>query len=74
MQAVKEIQGQDKKTDVPGLYRTPNGALINKDNDALNAYKKRKKRERAVETMQEQIDDIKSDLAEIKAILKGLAK
>ena len=69
-----EILEQDKKTEKPGLYKTAQGFLINKDNDALNAYKKRKRKERALDDMQEQISDLKSDLDEIKALLKGLAK
>ena len=71
---MKEIHEQDKRTDIPGLYKTSDGFLINKDNDALNAYKKRKRKEQALESMQEQIDSMKSDLAEIKDLLKGLAK
>lgn len=74
MQAVTETQEPDSKTDRHGFYKTANGALINKDNTALAAYKKRKNRERAIDTMQEQIDTIKGDLAEIKALLQGLAK
>ena len=69
-----EILEQDKKTEKPGLYKTAQGFLINKDNDALSAYKKRKRKERALDDMQEQINDMKSDLGEIKALLKGLAK
>jgi len=74
MQQVTEILEQDKKTEIPGLYKTSQGFLINKDNDALSAYKKRKRKERALDDMQEQINDMKSDLNEIKALLKGLAK
>lgn len=74
MQSVTETPEQDRKTEKPGLYKTSQGFLINKDNDALSAYKKRKRKERALDDMQEQIDGIKSDLGEIKALLKGLAK
>ena len=35
MQEVTEIQEPDRKTDRPGIYRTAEGFLINKDNDAL---------------------------------------
>ena len=69
-----EMREPDRRTDKPGIYRSPEGFLINKDNDALNAYKKRKRKEQALESMQEQIDSMKSDLAEIKDLLKGLAK
>lgn len=69
-----EIPVPDSKTDRPGIYKTADGYLINKDNDALAAYKKRKKKEKAVEQIQEQINELRSDISEIKDILRGLAK
>lgn len=74
MQQVTEILEQDKKTEIPGLYKTSQGFLINKDNDALAAYKKRKRKEQAIDKFQEQIDELKSDINEIKDLLKGLAR
>jgi peptidoglycan hydrolase CwlO-like protein len=74
MQEVTEISGQDRKTDRPGIYRTAEGFLINKDNDALAAYKKRKRKEQAVDRIQEQINELRSDINEIKDLLRGLAK
>lgn len=74
MQEVTETQGPDRKTDRPGIYRTAEGFLINKDNDALAAYKKRKRREQAIENFQDQINELRSDINEIKDLLKGLAK
>ena len=74
MQEVTEIQEPDRKTDRPGIYRTAEGFLINKDNDALAAYKKRKRKEQAIDKFQEQIDELKSDINEIKDLLKGLAR
>lgn len=68
-QDIKEV-----KTDVPGLYRTSDGALINKDNQALAAYKKRKHKEKRIEEMQSDIQSLKDDLQEIKSLLKGLVK
>ena len=32
----------DQKTEVPGFYKTDSNYLINKDNEALFAYKKKK--------------------------------
>lgn len=68
------MRGQDlselEKTEVPGLYRADKGVLINKDNEALAAYKKRKKKERQVDEMQVDIDTLKSDIQEIKELLK----
>jgi peptidoglycan hydrolase CwlO-like protein len=71
---VTETQGPERKTDRPGIYRTAEGFLINKDNDALAAYKKRKRKERAIENFQEQINELRSDINEIKDLLKGLAR
>ena len=62
------------KTEIPGLYKVREGVVINTDNNALNAYKNRKRKEQAVDTMQEEINTIKGDLQEIKELLKGLAR
>jgi len=62
------------KTEVPGIYKVREGVLINTDNQALNAYKNKKKREHRIDEMQKDMDELKSDIAEIKALLKGLAK
>lgn len=74
MQEVTETLGPDRKTDRPGIYRTAEGFLINKDNDALAAYKKRKRKEQAVDRIQNQIDELRTDINEIKDLLKGLAR
>ena len=74
MQEVTETVGPDRKTDRPGIYRTAEGFLINKDNDALAAYKKRKRKERAIENFQDQINELRTDINEIKDLLRGLAK
>ena len=68
------MSAQDSKTDRPGIYKSSDGYLINKDNEALAAYKKRKRKEQAVDRMQEQLDELRSDISEIKDILRGLAK
>ncbi len=74
MQEVTETPGHDSKTDRPGIYKTSDGYLINKDNDALAAYKKRKRKEQVVDKLQEQIEELRSDIGEIKDLLKGLAR
>jgi len=74
MQEVTETLGPDRKTEKPGIYRTAEGFLINKDNDALSAYKKRKRKEQAIDKFQDQIDELRSDINEIKDLLKGLAR
>lgn len=62
------------KTEIPGIYKTKDGILINKDNDALKAYKKKKEQVRKMKNLEEDIDSLKNDMAEIKELLKGLLK
>lgn len=64
----------EKKTQVPGIYKVTEGVLINKDNDALRAYKARKEKERKVSSMMEDMDNLKKDMQEIKELLRGLVK
>jgi hypothetical protein len=57
-----------QKTEIPGIYKDGEGVLINKDNDALKAYKARKSRDR-------KLDDLELEMTEIKELLlKLLAK
>lgn len=62
------------KTEVPGIYKVRDGVLINTDNNSLAAYKNKKKRDKRVDEMQEDIQTLKNDLQEIKDLLKGLAR
>lgn len=64
----------DYKTDVPGIYKSSEGFLINKDNNALKAYKNRKKKEQTVLVLEKEVTELKSDIKEIKELLKGLIK
>ena len=64
----------DAKTDLPGIYKTPEGFLINKDNNALAAYKAKRQREKEMDTLKEDVSSLKNDLQEIKDLLKGLVK
>lgn len=64
----------DRKTPIPGVYKTQEGFLINKDKDALAAYKKNRIKESSFLNMQEDIETLKSDLTEIKELLRGLVK
>ena len=63
-----------EKTEVPGLCKVGEGVLINTDNNALAAYKKKKIKDAEINKMQEDMVQLKDDIAEIKALLKGLAK
>lgn len=62
------------KTEVPGIVKVRDGILINTDNQGLVAYKNKKKRDREIDDMQNDMASIKSDLQEIKDILRGLVK
>jgi CHASE3 domain sensor protein len=64
----------DIKTNVPGIYRTDQGYLINKDNDGLSAYKKQKDAARKMSSIQKELLTLKNDMQEIKELLKGLVK
>lgn len=65
---------KEAKTDVPGIYRSPEGFLINKDNNALAAYKVKKARDRELDALKEDVSSMKDDMREIKELLKGLVK
>lgn len=64
------------KTEITGIVKDTNsGALLNTDNAALEAYKKRKKAAEDLNVVREkikEIDPIKEDLAEIKTLLNKL--
>ena len=60
----------DEKTEIPGFYRAHEGTIINKDNEALAAYKRRKGRERELDNLKIEVASIKDDLDEIKNLLK----
>ena len=62
------------KTDVPGVYKDGEGVLINKDNEALRAYRHQKMQRNKYSEIEEEVKVIKSDLHEIKELLKGLIK
>ena len=62
----------EQKTEVPGFYKAGEGIVINKDNDALLAYKKRKQKERRIEEVREEVNALKSDVSEIKEMMKQL--
>ena len=63
-----------EKTEVPGIYKVREGILINKDNDSLKSYKKRKNRELRFNEMDQEVTEMKADIAEIKILLQQLVK
>lgn len=63
-----------QKTNVPGFYKVDESIVINKDNEALRLYKKRKVKENKINRLENDLDDLKNDISEIKSLLKGLVK
>jgi uncharacterized protein YydD (DUF2326 family) len=58
------------KTEVEGIVRdVTNGALLNKDNAGLEAYRKAKKK---THEMDSRVNRIESDISEIKNLLLKL--
>ena len=49
-----------------------NHALLNNNLDALNAYKQKKKRSQQIETLGAEINNLKSDMTEIKQMLNQI--
>jgi hypothetical protein len=64
----------DKKTEIPGIYKRSEGVLINKDNDALKAYKNRRLREKRLDELQTEVSTLKENMQEIKSLLLQLVK
>lgn len=71
---VAPLPVSDTKSDVHGYYKTPSGAVVTKDNESLNAYKMRKAKNAELNTMKNDVEQLKNDMAEIKELLKGLVK
>ena len=66
------------KTEYPGMYKVSEGIVVNKDNDALKLYKKKKSRDYAnqieMKNMKKTIEQTQKDIAEIKNLLRSLYK
>lgn len=71
---VKPPPEVDTKTDAHGYYKTPSGAVVSKDKESLEAYKKNKAKNLQLNSMKKDIDQLKNDITEIKELLKGLVK
>ena len=58
------------KTEISGIVRdTTNNALLNRDNDALNAYKKIKKKNLELEKMKDKVDNLDKEISDVKSLL-----
>lgn len=68
----------ENKTEIPGVYKVSEGILINKDNESLMKYKKRKelfnKKNKKIDSLENKINSLTADMEEIKTLLKKLAK
>lgn len=64
----------EHKTDIPGYYKVDESVVINKDNDALILYKKKKMKDLKLLKLEDDLQSLKSDIEEIKQLLKGLTK
>lgn len=58
------------KTEIPGLYKVGEGILLNTDNDALKAYKSRKNREKKINTIEEELHNLRNMMQELKTLIK----
>lgn len=67
-----------QKTEVQGIYKLTEGILINKDNDALLKYKKRreilKNKDSKMISLETKVDVLTKDMEEIKLLLRKLTK
>ena len=63
-----------KQTEVPGYYKASEGVIVNRDGDSLKAYKLQKMKNAQINSMEEKINKLESDISEIKELLKGLVK
>lgn len=63
------------KTEVEGIFRdTTNKALLNKDADSLVAYKRMKKKNAEIDNVKEDVEMLKRDVSDIKALLIKIAE
>lgn len=62
------------KTELPGYYKVDESVVINKDNDALITYKKKKMKDIKLVKLENDLSSLKSDMEEIKQLLKGLSR
>lgn len=58
------------KTDVKGIYKESEGILLNKDNTALQQYKANRAQNSKLNNLEGEVSDLKSDISEIKELLK----
>lgn len=66
------------KTEVPGIYKESEGVLVNRDNDALMKYKKKREllrqKENRINNLEEHVMNLSNSMEEIKSLLRKLTK
>jgi len=63
------------KTEVQGIFRdSTNKALLNKDDTSLLAYKRMKKKNADIDDVKEDVETLKKDVSDIKALLIKIAE
>jgi hypothetical protein len=61
------------KTDREGLIKdSESGAVLNVDNEALSAYRKKKAAFSAVKTNNDRLEQLENDISDIKSLLQEL--
>jgi hypothetical protein len=63
-----------QKTDIPGIYKERDGILINRDEEGLIAYKKRKQQFNKIVFLENEMNILKNDIAEMKEMIRSLTK
>ena len=65
---MKRVEGSDS------LYRTSKGSIVNTDNEAFEAYKRKKdasqRKEETIKNLGSELQEAKSEIAELKEMLK----
>ena len=63
------------KTEVQGIFRdSTNKALLNKDDSSLVAYKRMKQKNADIDNVKEDVEMLKKDVSDIKALLIKIAE
>jgi BioD-like phosphotransacetylase family protein len=63
-----------EKTEVKGFYKKSEGVIINKDNESLKAYKRKKEQAKKMIELENDVSSMKDDIKEIKDLLRSLVK
>ena len=62
-----------KVKEAPSLVRDlTNNAILNTDSSGLQAYKRARNKQREIDAMAEDLNSLKTDVDEIKSLLKAL--